>query len=234
MLGNGKGIFISFSYLLWCWNVCSPRAFVNEFVYVLLWCYQWSGTTIIFAKYPALSSCVALTDFHKWNKGQFCNWPGAGHGILLAPVCRYSIWYFIFHVLPEASLESSRKRLCGCCGHLRCVQDSSTLCGFVSFAYRLSGLSSFLTWLPSVLALASLRLRRKNALLQGLRYRRWPEPLCSLDLIPLGSSAGKRSADLCGDTLWGVRAAGEVLLLPYMPRCFHWHALFTGLKSLRL
>lgn len=72
-----------------------------------------SGLTSIFLVHPALSSCVALADFSKWDKRKFCKRLGAGHGLgclLLAPVCRFSTWYFILHVLPEASLDSSLKR----------------------------------------------------------------------------------------------------------------------------
>lgn len=102
----------------------------------------------------------------------------------------------------------------GCCVHLGCTQHSCAVCGFISFALRLSSLSSFLMWLPSVLVLASLWVVRKNTVQQGLCYHQWPEPLCSLDLIPLGSSAGKHSTDLCGNTLW---ECGQPLRLS----CFH-------------
>lgn len=102
----------------------------------------------------------------------------------------------------------------GCCVHLGCTQHSCAVCGFISFALRLSSLSSFLMWLPSVLVLASLWVVRKNTVQQGLCYHQWPEPLCSLDLIPLGSSAGKHSTDLCGNTLW---ERGQPLRLS----CFH-------------
>lgn len=102
----------------------------------------------------------------------------------------------------------------GCCDLLGWAQVSCAVCGFISFALRLSGLSSFLMWLPSVLVLASLWVIRKNTVQQGLRYQQWPEPLCSLDLIPLGSSAGKHSTDLCGNTLW---ERGQLLRLS----CFH-------------
>lgn len=102
----------------------------------------------------------------------------------------------------------------GCCGHPGHTQHSRAVFGFISVDLRLSSLPSFLMWLPSVLVPASLWVVRKNTVQQGLCYHRWPEPLCSLDLIPLGSSAGKHSRDLCGNTLW---ERGQPLRLP----CFH-------------
>lgn len=104
----------------------------------------------------------------------------------------------------------------GCCGHPGHTQDSFAVRGFISFALRISSLPSFLTWLPSVLVLASLWVVRKNTVQQGLCYHQWPEPLCLLDLIPLGSSAGKHSSDLCGNTLW---ERGQPLRLPRFHIC---------------
>lgn len=61
VLGNMKRlcrIYISFSYLLWYWNICSPHALANEFVHFLLLCYQLSDVTIIWC--TLLSALVWL------------------------------------------------------------------------------------------------------------------------------------------------------------------------------
>lgn len=115
MFGNIKRlyrIYIFFSYLLWCWNVCSPHALVNEFVHFLLLCYQWSDVTIIWC--TLLSAlvwlCLTLVNGIKDSSASDLVQDMSLGVYYLHFFCRCSTWYFILHILPDTSLDSNLNR----------------------------------------------------------------------------------------------------------------------------